>query len=250
MGLVSSNTSPGCMPPLRITPLICSSINPLMAKPSANSVPSPVCPPTRAQPAALSTFTAPAIICVSKSSTLRSSPGGTVTMAVAVCGSAPMANTSPSAWLAATCPNTYGSSMKARKKSTVCTTALPGGTRTTAASSGECRPMSTSLRSMGSMAASARDNTFAPTLAPQPPQRMAKAEIACKDSSALRANDATAGGRSGAISGNSVNLRMKLRSMWSFQRHTQSPAKPSAPRDATACWSPVEISDNQSRCGR
>ena len=40
------------------------------------------------------------------------------TIEVAVCGSAPMAKMSPSAWFAATRPKTYGSSMKARKKST------------------------------------------------------------------------------------------------------------------------------------
>jgi hypothetical protein len=72
-----------------------------------------------------------------------------------------------------------GSSMKARKKSTLCTMALPGGTRTTAASSGACRPIRMSSRSIGCTLASARDSTVAPTLAPQPPQRMAMAEMAC-----------------------------------------------------------------------
>ena len=75
--------------------------------------------------------------------------------------------------------------MKARKKSTVCTIALPGGTRTTAASSGACRPMSTSSRSTGCSAPSARDSTVAPTFAPQPPQRMATAEMACAASSSI-----------------------------------------------------------------
>ncbi len=54
--------------------------------------------------------------------------------------------------------------MKARKKSTVCTMAMPGGTRTTAASSGACRPMSTSSRSTGCSAPSARDSTDGPHL--------------------------------------------------------------------------------------
>ena len=80
--------------------------------------------------------------------------------------------------------------MKARKKSTVCTIALPGGTRTTAASSGACRPISTSSRSIGRSAASARESTVAPTLAPQPPQRMAIAEIACAASSPSSATGA------------------------------------------------------------
>ena len=53
--------------------------------------------------------------------------------------------------------------MKARKKSTVCTMALPGGTLTTAASSGEFRPINTSLRWIGLSEPSARDNTVAPT---------------------------------------------------------------------------------------
>ena len=178
IGLVRISTSPGRMPPLRITVASCSSIRPLMAKPSASSWPSPVWPPTSAQPASLSTDTAPDIIWKTVSSTLLSSPGGTVAMAVADCASPPMAKMSPSAWLAAMRPNSQGSSMKARKKSTVCTMALPGGTRTTAASSGACRPISTSSRSIGRTLARARDSTVAPTLAPQPPQRMAMAEIA------------------------------------------------------------------------
>ena len=143
--------------------------------------------------------------------------------------------------------------MKARKKSTVCTMALPGGTRTTAASSGASRPISTSSRATGVKSASARDNTVAPTLAPQPPQRMARAEMACSDSSALSAKPDVVGAVGAgplAMAGNSVKRRMKVRSMWSFQRQTQSPAKPNGPREATACRSPVEISASQCRCGR
>ena len=49
---------------------------------------------------------APDIICVSTSSTLASKPGGTVTIAVADCASAPIAKMSPNAWFAATLPNT------------------------------------------------------------------------------------------------------------------------------------------------
>ena len=125
--------------------------------------------------------------------------------------------------------------MKARKKSTVCTMALPGGTRTMAASSGACRPISTSGRSTGCSWPSARESTLAPTLAPQPPQRMATAEIACSDSSALSVScDACMGRAASAMAGSSVKRRMNWRSMWSFQRQTQAPAKPSVPREATA----------------
>ncbi len=62
IGLVSKIASPGRMPPLIITPSRFSSTKPLMAKPKANSRPSPVWPPTNAQPASFSTSTAPLII--------------------------------------------------------------------------------------------------------------------------------------------------------------------------------------------
>ena len=141
--------------------------------------------------------------------------------------------------------------MKLRKKSTVCTIALPGGTRTTAASSGACKPISTSSRSTGCRLPSARVKMLAPTLAPQPPQRMAMAEMACFDSSALSAKllAGAVPALPGAMAGSSVNLRMKRRSMLSFQRQTQAPAKPRRPREATANWSPVEMSASQLRCG-
>ncbi len=57
--------------------------------------------------------------------------------------------------------------------------ALPGGTRTIAASSGACKPITTSSRSAGRSAPSALESVEAPTFAPQPPQRMAIAEMAC-----------------------------------------------------------------------
>ena len=139
--------------------------------------------------------------------------------------------------------------MKARKKSTVCTIALPGGTRTTAASSGECSPISTSSRSIGASAPSARDSTVAPTFAPQPPQRIATAESACAASSA--SSRTPAGARAiaagGAIAGKSLKRAMKRRSIQSFQRQTQAPLKPIAPREATAKRSPVLISASQRR---
>ncbi len=238
------------MPPLRRTPPSCSSISPLIAKPSASSLPSPVWPPTSAQPASLSTATAPAIIWNTVSSTLLSSPGGTVAIAVADCGLPPMAKMSPSAWLAAMRPNSQGSSMKARKKSTVCTSALPGGTRSTAASSGAFKPISTSSRSIGWTLASARDSTVAPTFAPQPPQRMAIAEIACVRSPSSSGTASAVVAACSAIGPSSLKRRMKRRSIQSFQRHTQSPRAKNAPREATACRSPVLISASQRRCGR
>ena len=168
-----------------------------------------------------------------------------------------MAKMSPSAWLAATLPNMYGSSMKARKKSTLCTMAWPGGTRTTAASSGACRPINTSARSTGLSAPSARDSTVAPTLAPQPPQRMAIAEMACAASSASSLTGLTDEPAGASVMGaRSVNLRMKSRSMRSFQRHSQRltqpvPApRPQPPREATAKRSPVLIRASQLGCGR
>ena len=94
---------------------------------------------------------------------------------------------------------------------------------------------------------------MAPTLAPQPPQRMAIAEIACCDSSGVSGNCgplAGFGACCGSIGGKSLKRRMKRRSIQSFQRQTQSPAKPMAPREATACVSPVLISASQRRCGR
>jgi len=72
------------------------------------------------------------------------------------------------------------------------------------------------------MLASARESTVAPTLAPQPPQRMAMAEISLSASRSANGGSATAG--AGVISGSSLNLRMKRRSIQSFHRHTQSPS--------------------------
>ncbi len=113
IGFVSTSASPGCNPALRISAP--RSTSPFIANPSDNSAPSLVWPPTSAQPASRSTVFAPAIISERSASTLSSSPYGTVAMASAVNGSPPIANRSPSAWLAAIMPNRYGSSMMARK---------------------------------------------------------------------------------------------------------------------------------------
>mmetsp|Transcript_5127 Transcript_5127/g.17875 ORF Transcript_5127/g.17875 Transcript_5127/m.17875 type:complete len:242 (-) Transcript_5127:1479-2204(-) len=113
IGFVTTITCPGLSPPFRRS--MAGSATPWTLNPSDSSAPSELWPPASAHPAARSAAAAPAIICVSSSSTTDSSPNGTVAMASAACGSAPMAHASPSACTAATSPNTYGSSTKARK---------------------------------------------------------------------------------------------------------------------------------------
>ena len=71
------------------------------------------------------------------------------------------------------------------------------------------------------MPPSARVSTVAPTLAPQPPQRMAMAEISLSACRSAKGGSAAGGV---AISGSSLNLRMKRRSIQSFQRHTHAPS--------------------------
>ena len=175
-----------------------------------------------------------------------------MTIAVADCASPPIAKISPSAWFAAMQPNIHGSSINARKKSTLCTIAIPLGTLTTAASSGASRPINTSSRLIGWRLASARESTLLPTFAPQPPQRIAAADIACVCSFSSSGTKFCADASFGVtfMVGNSLNLRMKRRSIQSFHCHTQFPCAKIAPRDATACWSPVEIKASQRDCGR
>ena len=228
---VSTSRFPGRRPPLRRT--ASASTSPVSDSPSASSPPSEVCPPTRAAPASLSTPTAPPRSCTSVSSTFRSSPNGTVATASAVCASAPIAKMSPRQWLAVICPNTNGSSTMARKASTVRTSTLPGGTRTTAASSGASRPRSTSSRRTGVNCASTRSSGVAPTFEPHPPQRIAAVEIAFR-SSGPASPDATAGPASARISGRSAYLAMNRRSIQSFQRHTRAPSTDHGPRPPTA----------------
>ena len=106
----------------------------------ASSPPSLVCPPTRTAPSRSMTSSAPAMSWVRSSSIFSSAARGSVTIAIAASGSAPIAKTSPSAWLAVMRPKRKGSSTKERKKSTLCTATCPAGTCTTAASSGASRP--------------------------------------------------------------------------------------------------------------
>ena len=88
-----------------------------------------------------------------------------------------------------------------------------------------------------SASASARVSTVAPTLAPQPPQRMAMAEISL--SASRSANGGSAAGAT-FISGRSLYLRMKRRSIQSFQRHTHEPSTTIPLRVPTAWRPPVE----------
>ena len=229
--LVSTSRSPGRRPPLRRT--ASASASPVNDSPRASSAPSAVCPPTSAAPASLSTSTAPASSCARVSSTFRSSPNGTVATASAVCASAPIAKTSPRQWLAAISPNTNGSSTMARKASTVRTSTLPGGTRTTAASSGASRPTSTSSRRTGVNRASTRSRGVAPTFDPQPPQRIAAAAIARRSSGAA-SPAATAGAAGARIAGRSAYRAMNRRSIQSLQRHARAPSNERVPRPPTA----------------
>jgi hypothetical protein len=117
--------------------------------------------------------------------------------------------------------------MKARKKSTVCTIALPGGTRTTAASSGACKPISTSSRSSGCTAGKRSRQ-----------HRGADLGAAAAAAHGNRRDGLRRFGRASGTSpwprpawpspsagaGRTLN-RMKRRSIQSFQRHTQSPAR-------------------------
>ena len=86
---VSSSRFPGCMPRLRSTRA--GSATPLSASPSVSSAPSVVCPPTSAVSASRNASTTPASRSRSSASVLSSGPAGTVTMASAERGSAPMA---------------------------------------------------------------------------------------------------------------------------------------------------------------
>ena len=60
--------------------------------------------------------------------------------------------------------------------------------------------------------------------------------VACSD---INYKDALAATGAGAISGSSLNLRMKRRSIQSLRRHTQCPAKLTPLRAPTAYLSPV-----------
>jgi hypothetical protein len=99
---------------------------------------------------------------------------------------------------------------------------MPAGTRTTAASSGVQADQHILALHRMHPGQGARQH-LAPTFAPQPPQRMAMAEIAwsCSSASSVSRSAGRVSGREGMA--NWVNLRMKRRSIQSFQRQIRSP---------------------------
>ena len=101
----------------------------------------------------------------------------------------------------------------------------------------------------GSMSASTRSSTLAPSFDPQPLQRIAKAERLRGDSWPAAASDASAAPAS-SIAGRSLNLAMKRRSIQSFQVQTHLPATDHPPREPTARLSPVLIRLRNFFCGR
>ena len=160
-----------------------------------------------------------------------------------------MASQSLRAWFAATMPKTKGSEMKDRKKSTVWTTCVArlSPYATTAPSSGASTPTRTSQA--GVVYSSCFGNLFkvrvsvdAPTLAPQPPQRMgACLSISSASPPALVA--AAKGTKSESFSLRSgspcVYCHIHLRSIQSLRSQSQSDSIARRPRDATARPSPV-----------
>ncbi len=93
------------------------------------------------------------------------------------------------------------------------------------------------------------ESTLLPTLAPQPPQRIAMAEISLIASSPANAWS-TSGKFSALITGSSLNMRMKRRSIQSLARHTQAPSRDQPLREAMAYLSPVLMSPRNFDCGR
>ena len=233
-GFVRTRLSPSRSPPLsRALP----SRAPDTVKEMPRSAPSAEWPPTRSTPWRRKTARAPAIIWKRSSSIMASAISGTVASANANVGVAPMANRSFKAWWAPIRPKRYGSPIMARKPSQL--TASSPDACTTAASSPMPRTVfgdvSTARRS------SVRRRMSAPILAPQPPQRIAWG---------ASSSDSSVAGAAASMFGNSLNLRMKRRSMRCFQRHTQAPAAVNRPRLATALPSPKPTIAMAWRCAR
>ena len=88
-GLVSNKRSPGRRPPLRISRP--GRVRPVTAKPSANSAPSALWPPTSTAPAASSTSVPPFSMWNRSCSTIAGREGGNVAIASAVSGTPPIA---------------------------------------------------------------------------------------------------------------------------------------------------------------
>ena len=95
MGRVSTSRSPGRMPDFRSKSS--GGAVPVTENPMASSPPSLVCPPTRATPSRSRTSSAPAMSWVRSASIFSSAANGSVTIAIAASGSAPIAKMSPSA---------------------------------------------------------------------------------------------------------------------------------------------------------
>jgi hypothetical protein len=81
--------------------------------PTVSSTPIEECPPSTLAPAAAKTSCAAPITSPSHAPCSRASMRGRMTVATADCGAAPIAQTSPSAWTAATRATSAGSSAKA-----------------------------------------------------------------------------------------------------------------------------------------
>ncbi len=164
MGLVRSSTSPGTAPPLPMA----RAARPVTVKPMVSSAPSEVWPPTISAPAALKTSPAACHDLGQHLAALfRATSGGRVICASATCGAAPIAQTSPSACIAAIRAISAASRVKARRWSVVitCTPApLPSAPR-------HHRRGPRSPRRAAALAPrpARRDRSAAPSLAPQPP---------------------------------------------------------------------------------
>ena len=166
IGLVRIIRSPAPKPPLVNGSALSVPVT-LNAMPS--SAPSAEWPPTRSTPCSRKTASAPDIIWNRSSSMSASAIAGTVASANAKPGLAPIANRSFSAWWAPMRPNRYGSSIMARNPSQL-TAMSPATMRIKAASS----PMPRTVA--GDVTTASRSRTrrrmSAPSLAPQPPQRI------------------------------------------------------------------------------
>ena len=125
-GLVRMSRSPGARPPTRISGAA-SSARPNTAKPATSSGPVVVWPPTSVTCSASSAARAPDKTWYSDSSACSGAVSGTDTCARAKRGATPLAQRSLVALTAATRPTRYGSSVKARKLSTLDTITSPPG---------------------------------------------------------------------------------------------------------------------------
>ena len=240
-GLVRMSRSPGARPPTRISGAA-SSARPNTAKPATSSGPVVVWPPTSVTCSASSAARAPDRTWYSDSSACSGAVSGTETCARAKRGATPLAQRSLVALTAATRPTRYGSSVKARKLSTLDTITSPPGVATAATSSRSCRPSRTAGSTGAPIRSRARDSTDSPTLAAQPPQSISSPApiIAWPVNSGV-------GSPSGA---STWKRRMKRRSIQSLSAKTARPSAESPHFEAMARPSPRLRSERKSDCGR